>query len=56
METDMYFVTYNTMVTILSAVITGGFVLILVELSNRRNRETDRHQQKMNTFFRKFRK
>lgn len=50
METDMYFVTYNTMVTVLSAVITGGFVLILVELSNRRNREDNRHQQKMNTF------
>lgn len=45
-----YIVTYNTMITILSAVITGGLVLILVELSNRRNRENDRYQQRMNTF------
>lgn len=37
----------------LSAVITGGFVLIFVEVGNRKNRENDKYRQLMIPFFRK---
>lgn len=39
--------------TILSAVITGGFVLIYVELSNKKTRETDNYEQLMRPFMHK---
>lgn len=45
--------TYNTIVTILSAVITGGFVLVFIEIGNRKNRENDRYQLIMEPFMRK---
>lgn len=45
--------TYSTIVTILSAVITGGFVLVFVEIGNRKNRENDRYRQLMEPFMRK---
>ncbi len=35
---------------ILTSIITGGFVLVLVEIGNRRNRENDRHEQIMRPF------
>lgn len=48
-----YITIYNTVVTILSAVITGGFVLILVEIGNRKNRESDQYRQTMMPFVQK---
>lgn len=45
--------TYNTIVTILSAVITGGFVLVFIEIGNRKNRENDRYRFVMEPFMRK---
>ena len=50
---EIYITTYDTVVTILSAVITGGFVLILVEIGNRKNRESDRYRQTMTPFVQK---
>lgn len=50
---DAYITTYNTVVTILSAVITGGFVLILMEMGNRKNRESERYRQTMIPFAQK---
>lgn len=50
---EAYITTYNTVITILSAVITGGFVLILVEIGNRKNRESDRYRQTMTPFVQK---
>lgn len=44
---------YNAIISILSAVITGGFVLIFVEIGNRRNRENDRYRMLMSPFLRK---
>lgn len=35
---------------ILTSIITGGFVLVLVEIGNRKNRENDRHEQIMRPF------
>lgn len=36
--------------TILTSIITGGFVLVFVEIGNRKNRENDRHDQIMYPF------
>lgn len=44
---------YTTALTILSAIITGGFVLVYVELSNKRNRHNDRYEQMMLPFMHK---
>jgi hypothetical protein len=44
---------YSTIVTILSAVITGGFVLVFIEVGNRKNRENDRYRLIMEPFMRK---
>lgn len=44
---------HNAIISILSAVITGGFVLIFVEISNRKNRENDKYRQLMTPFMRK---
>lgn len=44
---------HSAVITILSAVITGGFVLIFVEIGNRKNRENDRYRQLMTPFFQK---
>lgn len=49
-----YEVIFNTVVTILSAIITGGFVLVFIEIGNRKNREDDRYRQIMNPFMQKF--
>ena len=38
---------------ILTSIITGGFVLVLVEIGNRKNRENDRHEQIMRPFMHK---
>ena len=48
-----YSTTYNTIVTILSAVITGGFVLVFIEIGNRKNRENDQYRLIMEPFMRK---
>lgn len=44
---------HSAIISILSAVITGGFVLIFVEISNRKNRENDKYRQLMTPFMRK---
>lgn len=44
---------HSAIISILSAVITGGFVLIFVEISNRKNRENDKYRQLMAPFMRK---
>jgi len=44
---------HSAIISILSAVITGGFVLIFVEISNRKNRENDKYRQLMSPFMRK---
>lgn len=38
---------------VLTSIITGGFVLVLVEIGNRKNRENDRHDQIMTPFMHK---
>ena len=38
---------------ILTSIITGGFVLVFVEIGNRKNRENDRHDQVMTPFMHK---
>ena len=38
---------------ILTSIITGGFVLVFVEIGNRKNRENDRHEQIMTPFMHK---
>lgn len=35
---------------ILTSIITGGFVLVFVEIGNRKNRENDKHDQIMAPF------
>lgn len=42
-----YALIHNDVISILSAVITGGFVLIFIEISNRKNRENDSYRQLM---------
>lgn len=44
---------HSDVISILSAVITGGFVLIFIEISNRKNRENDCYRQLMSPFIRK---
>ena len=51
MENDL---TYQTVITILTAIITGGFVLILVENGNRKNRDNDRYDYCITPFMLKF--
>lgn len=36
--------------TILSSIITGGFVLVFVEIGNRKNRENDKYEHIMYPF------
>lgn len=36
-----YEILYSTVVAILTAIITGGFILVFVEIGNRKNREMD---------------
>ena len=38
---------------ILTSIITGGFVLVFIEIGNRKNRNNDRHDQIMNPFMHK---
>lgn len=38
---------------ILTSIITGGFVLVFVEIGNRKNRENDKHDQIMAPFMHK---
>jgi len=45
-----YSVLHSSVIAILSAVITGGFVLVFVEIGNRKNREIDRYRQVMEPF------
>lgn len=40
-------------IAILSSIITGGYVLVFVEIGNRKNRENDRHDQIMGPFMHK---
>lgn len=44
---------YQTALTILSSIITGGFVLVFIEIGNRRNRENDRHDMIVTPFMHK---
>lgn len=44
---------HSAVITILSAVITGGFVLIFVEIGNRKIRENDKYRQIMAPFMQK---
>ena len=37
----------------LTSIITGGFVLVFVEIGNRKNRENDKHEQVMFPFMHK---
>ena len=48
-----YFNTFSTVLSILTAVITGGFVLVFVEIGNRINRLNDTHNQIMTPFMKK---
>ena len=48
-----YLMLYQTVLTILSSIITGGFVLVFVEIGNRKNRENDRHDIQMLPFIHK---
>ena len=43
----------NAVITVLSAIITGGFVLIFVEIGNREIRENDKYRQMMAPFMQK---
>ena len=45
--------TYSTVLTILTAVITGGFILVFIELGNRKNRLNDSYNQIMSPFIKK---
>ena len=44
---------HSTVLTILAAVITGGFVLVFIEIGNRKNRENDHYYQIMAPFMNK---
>lgn len=48
-----YATLYQTVLTILSSIITGGFVLVFVEIGNRRNRENDRYDMIVTPFMHK---
>lgn len=41
------------LLSILTSIITGGFILVFVEIGNRKNRESDRYDQKMLPFMHK---
>ena len=43
----------NILLSILNSIITGGFILVFVEIGNRKNRENDRHDQIMRPFMHK---
>lgn len=43
----------NILLTILTSIIAGGFVLVFVEIGNRKNRENDRYDQIMQPFMHK---
>lgn len=45
--------TESIAISILTSIITGGFVLVLVEIGNRKNRENDRYEQFMCPFMHK---
>ena len=44
---------FHLIVSMLSSIITGGFVLVFVEIGNRKNRENDRYDVLMNPFMHK---
>jgi uncharacterized membrane protein len=44
----------QNLLSILTSIITGGFVLVFVEIGNRKNREQDRYYQIMGPFMAKF--
>ena len=48
-----YDLLFSTVVTILSAIITGGVILVFVEIGNRKNREIDSYQYFVEPFLRK---
>ena len=48
-----YAIIYQTVLTILTSIITGGFVLVFVEIGNRRNRENDRYDMIVTPFMHK---
>lgn len=45
--------TYSTALSILTAVITGGFIIVYIELGNRKNRLHDSYVQTMTPFYKK---
>jgi len=49
-----YSTLYQTSLTILSAIITGGFVLVFVEIGNRKNRENDKYETEFRSYMHKF--
>ena len=48
-----YSETLSIALAILTSIITGGFVLVFVEIGNRKNRENDKHDQIMTPFMHK---
>lgn len=44
---------FSAALTILTAIITGGFVLVFVEIGNRKNRECDKYEVEVRPFMRK---
>ena len=48
-----YEILYSTVVAILTAIITGGFILVFVEIGNRKNREMDSFYQSADLFMKK---
>lgn len=48
-----YSTLYTTVLSILTAIITGGFVLIFVEIGNRKNRENDKFEVEFRPFMHK---
>ena len=48
-----YEILYSTVVAILTAIITGGFILVFVEIGNRKNREMDSFYQSADPFMKK---
>lgn len=48
-----YNILYSTVIAILTAIITGGFILVFVEIGNRKNREIDSFCQSVNQFMKK---
>ena len=53
-NTSMSYADVQTIaLAILTSIITGGFVLVFVEIGNRKNRENDKHEQIMFPFMHK---